>query len=719
MINRLARMGMHMQSIVLTLLALLGVALVVALLIQRQNRMQHHVAAYSRETLQQVMEDRWRQCPQRHAWQLGIALAGPLLDSDLEEVVRIANLTSSEPDVTRVRVLDGENRLLHEGMKVENARRLPMAELPGDVEVEARLGTIDPELAHLAAEVRILRQGRLIGAAEIGYSLAASRDADAARLARLDHAMSQLADQHRLLISLLLAGIGALALFSMLWVQRRYVRPILRLAQSVRAVEHGIYDLSADAASASVRGDELGELERAFARMVASVREHDNEIRRIAFTDALTGLPNRHDFRQRLEARLQILGEGDALALLFVDVDDFKRINDTSGHEAGDQVLIDMAARVRRAVHQAELRHAEISRFGGDEFVILLEANESGIHAASAAAARLAQALVASCAQPVELAEGKQVFLGASIGISLFPGDAVGAESLIKHGDIAMYQAKTSGKHCYRFYNRDMGEVIQRRMRMEQELHGAWERGELHLTYQPIVRLQDRRVVGAEALLVWEHPRDGLVAPSAFIAVAEASGLIDQLGPQVLRKACSDAMQWHAAAGTAADGLPLFVSVNLSMRQLRDAGLVQQVAAILSETRLPAHALRLELTETMVLDEIGDSLGTLRRLRALGVKLWLDDFGTGFSCLSQLRRLPVDGVKIDRTFITDLLHDRADLLLTEAIIGMAHTLDLRVVAEGIEERGQFDWLRKAGCDMGQGFWLGRPVSAAQFRRLLG
>jgi diguanylate cyclase (GGDEF)-like protein len=411
---------------------------------------------------------------------------------------------------------------------------------------------------------------------------------------------------------------------------------------------------------------------------------------------------------------MQARGAGREMALLFADIDDFKRVNDTLGHDAGDEVLVQFSTRIRLAMD----RHGGdesplLARFGGDEFVILLEGGGEGRDVRVPAAA-LADTLVAELARPI-VVEGRQVFLGTSIGITLFPDDAAGATALMKNGDIAMYQAKVAGKNCYRFYSRAMDQAVERRVHLEQDLRGAWGRGELSLAYQPIYRLGDGLLVGAEALLRWDHPEQGSIAPSLFIDVAEQSGLIETIGPEVLRTACADAMRWHRDFPR---GEGLFVSVNVSPRQLRSGELPQQVADTLRDTGLPPSLLHIELTETAVLGDEQHAGALLQRLRNSGVKVWLDDFGTGFSGLSHLRRVPADGVKIDRSFISDVLRDPDDLALTTAIIAMAHSLGITVVAEGVEKEGQYEILRERGCDLAQGFWIGRPMDARAFEALL-
>jgi diguanylate cyclase (GGDEF)-like protein len=439
--------------------------------------------------------------------------------------------------------------------------------------------------------------------------------------------------------------------------------------------------------------------------MSESVGRHDRDIRRLAYGDSLTGLPNRLAFREQLDERVNAaITEGSRIALLFVDLDDFKRINDTLGHDAGDEVLAQFAARIRQCLMRAIGDEPEVARFGGDEFVALIAGEE-----VRDSAAHVAESILAELQRPLQL-HGRQVFLGASVGITVFPEDAATAAMLMKNGDIAMYQAKVAGKNCYRFYSRAMDQAVERRVRLEHDLRGAWERGELSVAYQPIFQLANGRLVGAEALLRWQHPEHGMIPPSVFIDVAEQTGLIEGMGRQVLVRACTEAMRWKR------EGEEPFVSVNVSARQLRLGDLAAVVSAALEESGLVPSRLHLEITETAVMGDEIQTSALLARLRATGVKIWLDDFGTGFSGLSHLRRVPVDGVKIDRSFVADVLRDPDDLALTSAIIAMAHSLGITVVAEGVENEGQFAVLRERGCDHAQGYWLGRPMAATELAR---
>ncbi len=370
------------------------------------------------------------------------------------------------------------------------------------------------------------------------------------------------------------------------WPARRTLVqvPIRQLARAAHDIEVGNYN---GERMVSERQDEVGELVRAFGTMSDSIARRDRDVRRMAYTDSLTGLTNRLAFRESLDHRLMMLrGAGRQLALLFADIDDFKRVNDTLGHEAGDEVLQQFAHRIRDVVDQMGGDDALLARFGGDEFVMIQDGDVRG------SATRLAEKLVAELGRPI-VVQDRKVFLGTSIGITLFPEDASGATALMKNGDIAMYQAKVAGS-CYRFYSRAMDQAVERRVRMEQELRGAWERGELSLMYQPVFRMADSRIVGAEALLRWQHPELGMVAPSVFIDVAEQSGLIEIIGPRVLRAACAAAARW---GGNREAMDPLFVSVNVSPRQLRSGDLPDVVAECLRDTGLPASRLHLELPD--------------------------------------------------------------------------------------------------------------------------
>lgn len=697
------------------LLAMAAVMLVVltlfALVWQRQQAMQREVVTLGREAMHSLVFERVRDRGETSVAQLADALANPLYYFDLDAIGTIVRNAMRQPDVSYVLVFDPQGRILHDGSGDIPTYGQPMSDAFAFEAIAARApyAQVSDEMVDVAAPIMLGDQR--LGGVRVGYSLASVR-ADGERAsedmrARLD----EIGRRHLAVLALLSTGLLALGLGVVWLVQRELVRPIRLLADAAREIESGNFDTDTPA---STRQDEVGDLVRAFGRMSHSVARHDRDIRRMAYDDALTGLSNRLAFRESLDRTLlELRGAGRQLALLFADIDDFKRVNDTLGHDAGDDVLVQFAARIRETVERIGGPDALLARFGGDEFVILLQGPPQGD--VRAAASHLAETLVAELSRPI-VVHDRQVFLGTSIGITLFPEDASSSTMLMKNGDIAMYQAKVAGKNCYRFYSRAMDQAVERRVRMEQDLRGAWDRGELSLAYQPVYRLSDGALVGAEALLRWRHPEHGMIAPSVFIDVAEQSGLIEVLGPQALRAACEDAIRWRRDYPRAHE---LFVSVNVSPRQLRNTDLPKLVQGCLRETGLPADCLHLELTETAV---IGDELhvrGLLAQLREAGVKVWLDDFGTGFSGLSHLRRVPVDGVKIDRSFIADVLRDPDDLALTTAIIAMAHSLGITVIAEGVEKEGQYAILRERGCDLAQGYWLGHPINAQDFQMLLG
>ncbi|HVR81353.1 MAG TPA: EAL domain-containing protein [Luteimonas sp.] len=716
--------GLNARFIALLTVTLLLMLAVVALMLHRQNAMQQQVVRQSRDVMHTLVFERLRARGEAATAQLADSLANPLYYFDLDAIGVIARGVLRQPDVRYVMVYDNNGAIIHDGSgdipTYGQVMRDPLAY--EGISASGVHAQWTDDVLDISSPIRVGDQR--LGGVRIGFPLDAVR-ADAARASgALGMRLGEIGARHLLWTGLLLVTLIGLGALASLMLQRMLMRPIRQLAEAAQEFESGNYDARIPA---STRNDEVGELTRAFGRMGESIARHDRDIRRMAYTDALTGLANRLAFRESLDQRLmQLRGAGRQLALLFADIDDFKRVNDSLGHEAGDEVLVQFANRIREAVerhggqlHGGEYGHALLARFGGDEFVILLEAGAQHGGDARDAASRLADILIAELSRPI-LVQDRQVFLGTSIGITVFPEDASGATMLMKNGDIAMYQAKVAGKNCHRFYSRVMDQAVERRVRMEQDLRGAWERGELSVAYQPIYRLADGKLVGAEALLRWQHPEQGLVAPSVFIDVAEQSGLIETIGPKVLCAACGDAVQWRRDSNKHDSSKDdLFVSVNVSPRQLRSGDLPQQVADILRDTGLAAQQLHLELTETAVIGDEAHASALLSRLRSTGVKIWLDDFGTGFSGLSHLRRVPVDGVKIDRSFISDVLRNPDDLALTTAIIAMAHSLGITVIAEGVEKEGQYAILRERGCDLAQGYWLGHPVDAGKFAELLG
>ncbi|MGN6153800.1 MAG: putative bifunctional diguanylate cyclase/phosphodiesterase [Lysobacteraceae bacterium] len=695
-------------------MAVIGLALAVMLAViwliwQRQAATQAEVLRLSSDATRVLVYDRLRQRGESQVGQAADMLVNPVYYFDLDAIGAITRSILRQPDVAYVLVYDAKGDILHDGS--------------GDIPTFGQRMT-DPLATRIVAadglrvlstrevmdvSAPILIGDQRLGGLRVGYSLGKLRAEQAHVDAEITERLRALGQRHFAWIGLLLLLLVSLAVFVAIVLQRALITPIRQLSDAAREIESGNFSTVLPASS---RRDEVGTLVRAFSRMAESIDRHDRDMRRMAYTDSLTGLANRLAFRETLDHRLmQLRGVGRQLALLFADIDDFKRVNDTLGHDVGDEVLIQFANRIREAVERIGGANGELARFGGDEFVILLQGDGTQDDV-RASAAHLAETLVTELSRPI-VVQDRQVFLGTSIGVTLFPDDASGATMLMKNGDIAMYQAKVAGKNGYRFYSRAMDQAVTRRVRIEQDLRGAWERGELTLAYQPIYRVADKTLLGAEALLRWQHPVHGQVSPSVFIDVAEQSGLIETIGPAVFRAACRDAARWRRD-----DGRDLFVSVNVSARQLRSGDFREQVMGALEDTGLPPHLLHIELTETAVLGDEDQARQILTALREVGVKVWLDDFGTGFSGLSHLRRVPVDGVKIDRSFIADVLRDPDDLALTTAIIAMAHSLGMIVVAEGVEKEGQCDLLRSRGCDFAQGYWLGHPMNMRDFATLV-
>jgi diguanylate cyclase (GGDEF)-like protein/PAS domain S-box-containing protein len=431
----------------------------------------------------------------------------------------------------------------------------------------------------------------------------------------------------------------------------------------------------------------------------------EDEIRHRALHDSLTGLPNRILFLDRLEQALARLRRTNALAaVMFLDLDQFKHVNDSLGHHAGDEILTAVAPRLKQALRPTDT----VARFGGDEFGILLEDIASEVVATQAA-----ERIAAVFARPFVLGSAEH-FVTASVGIALARGGER-ADELVRDADTAMYRAKEGGRARYELFDDDLRARAVSRLRMETDLRRALERRELRLEYQPVISLRDRAIVGVEALLRWEHPDRGLIPPAEFIPIAEETGLIESIGSRALDDACRQAAAWHAAMP---DRAPVGISVNLSAVQIANATLPDTVAMALRAADLEPSTLSLEITESVLLGETARLTETLSRLRQLGVRLVLDDFGTGYSSLGYLTRLPLDALKVDRAFVDGLGHDAQDTSITEAIVAMARALALQVICEGVETEVQLAEVRRMGCDHVQGFYFSRPVGPQAITSML-
>src|SRR5687768_3055609 len=425
--------------------------------------------------------------------------------------------------------------------------------------------------------------------------------------------------------------------------------------------------------------------------------EQEERIRHQAYHDPLTGLPNRASFTEHLEEAMRRAKRASwPLGVLFLDLDLFKRVNDSLGHDAGDRLLRVVAERIQRAVREADM----LFRMGGDEFTVLLE-DVRGPEEAAMVASRMLEAI----AEPVQL-QHHEISVSASIGIALYPRDDTVGERLLKSADTAMYRAKELGRNRYAFFAPEMNERVESQMLIEAALRRALKNDEFVLHFQPRVSAATGRATGAEALLRWKHPEWGLVEPARFVPLLEETGLIVPVGAWVLAEACRQAKAWQAA------GLPsLRVSVNLSSRQFRSEALCEAVSEALRASELAAQLLELELTESLLIENVEHAMGVMGKLKAIGTVISIDDFGTGYSSLGYLKRFPIDSLKIDRSFVRDIATSPKDAAIVMAISALARSLGIGLVAEGVEEPWQVDFLRARHCTELQGFYFSRPLPA--------
>ncbi len=436
---------------------------------------------------------------------------------------------------------------------------------------------------------------------------------------------------------------------------------------------------------------------------LSAQRAAEARIRELADYDALTGLPNR---RLLLDRLLQLLAgaerEGMSFALLCLDLDHFKRVNDSLGHSVGDELLCAVARRLGSAVRRVDT----LARLGGDEFILVMPGTSV------AGAADLARRLIDACNAPF-IVGGHDLTVTPSLGVTTYPQDGKDIETLLRNADAAMYKAKELGRNTFQFYTSEMNTSTFERLMLEGSLRRALRNDELELHYQPLISLGSGRIIGVEALIRWRHPDLGLVMPDRFIHVAEETGLINPIGDWVMSEACRQAQAWID------EGLPpLIMAVNVAPEQFRQAGFVAAVAGALATSGLGPTLLELEVTERTVMNGAEVNIGTLTALHRMGVELSLDDFGTGYSSLAYLKRFPVGKLKIDRSFVRDLEHDADDQAIASTIISMGRSLRLSVLAEGVESHEQLDLLRAMGCDMAQGYFFSRPLPGGEIIELL-
>jgi diguanylate cyclase (GGDEF)-like protein len=654
-----------------------------------------------------------------------------LAQDDRASLLRMAQSLAADRDIAYVEVLDSAgkpllSRTFGEGLlpakplagfkpdgissSVEEVDGHRYLEVIAPIAATQKIGVSPEDVAGTrSAAAAATSSGRTGGHVRLGMSV--------------DYSLSKLRDS--LLGALSVVGTLVLvAILLTLFLTRRLVAPMHMLTGAARAVGSGRLDMRVPVQSA----DEVGMLTQTFNHMIdrlassqaevatyqrtleekVTLRTKELEIAtaqayKLAQHDILTGLPNRALLNQRLKQIVaQAARDSQQVACLFIDFDHFKRINDTLGHDAGDQLLQAVAQRLTNAVRETDT----VARLGGDEFVIILP----GLDEAKATfeimtvLTRVRESFLAS----FRLGEQTPT-LTCSIGVSLYPIDADDPGEIIKQADTAMYAAKDAGRNAYRFFTADMNTRVQARLQLETDMRRGLMDDEFFLVYQPQIDMGSGRACGVEALLRWRDPERGIIGPSEFIPIAEESGMIQALGARVLRNACRQVMAWHR------NNMLLRLAVNLSVQQLQHDSWLSIVDDALKSSGLPARYLDLEITESVIITHPDKAVATLIRLKQMGVSITVDDFGTGYSSLSYLARLPIQGVKIDQRFVHGLEKNRSDEAITQAIIALSHSLGLRVIAEGVETVAQFEFLKTHGCEEAQGYLISKPLEEPELR----
>ncbi|MFS0647533.1 EAL domain-containing protein [Siminovitchia sp. 179-K 8D1 HS] len=450
--------------------------------------------------------------------------------------------------------------------------------------------------------------------------------------------------------------------------------------------------------------DEAGQIRKLLlvTRDVTERKKWEQQIYHLAYHDTLTDLPNRRLFMSKLAETIRTLGKQDKLAIFFIDLDRFKYVNDKMGHDAGDYILLEAAQRIKQTLRSTDL----IARLGGDEFAVMLPDVNDGEMVQS-----IAERIQQKLKQPIHV-PGEQFNISCSIGISIYPENGKNADDLLKRADTALYTVKENGKNGFALFRDEMEKKSLERIMLENELRKAVKEEQFYLEYQPKLDLSNKEIAGMEALVRWSHPEIGVIPPNKFIPIAEETGLIIPLGEWVLREACRQNKKWQELGYP-----PLPVSVNVSVRQFEEGDLLGTIEQVLEETRLDPGWLEIEVTETVFAD-LDDAAGILQIIRDYGVKVSVDDFGTGYNSFSYIKQLPIDTVKIDSSFVRDLENSEESKAIIEAILLLAKTLEINVVAEGVESKNHLSFLAKEGCDQGQGYLFSKPVSSDVFERYL-
>ena len=630
------------------------------------------------------------------------ALANALYNYDIEQINKMIADVTRQHDITHAYVFDEHNKILHDGTGLINTsgEEIPATIALGLANAPTRVFDIKLK-QHLIFAGNAFINGDKIGGIVLEFSLAdihGDIDQVTQAAAAIEDERSSASIYDIAIIAALLALLGSVVAWRM---THKFVSPITRLADYASHIGRGNYDFTVEVSS---KDNEITNLGRAFEKMRDGLQSSSLRIRHLTYHDTLTNLPNRQQFKEKLE--LAVKQDSNRFALLLIDIDNFKRINDDFGHDFSDKLLIELADRLRglpesrqdteQDASGCEPEQPIVARIGSDEFtIILFDVDDDNL------VAGIAEQILNKLRQPYFI-DGQKIQIGVSVGIAMWPKDGQSALELMRNADVAMYQAKLSNKKQYQFY----GDEITLIPRIEQDLKQALARREFELHYQPKYDFAEGRFNSAEALIRWRHPTEGDMSPAVFIPVAERSDLIFAIGEWVIEAACQQLKVWH---GMAPSGFS--IAINISVIQLQQADLAKVIFDHLDKYQIPHHLLEIEITETAVMESEEDAVKILSRLSDQGIRIWLDDFGTGFSSLAYLRKLPVYGIKIDRSFTRDIETNNDDKKLCEAMIAMGHRLGLKVVAEGVEEKAQEQIIKALGCDHAQGFLYGKPQPA--------
>ncbi|MEZ8824145.1 EAL domain-containing protein [Vibrio amylolyticus] len=647
---------------------------------------------------------------------LAEALLNPMYFYDIETIHSLLEPAFKNDSVIFIKVFDADGRVIYSGSELADDYGMF---LDKPLVLENVLNLKNPFSQATDSELTLARplimNERLLGGIVMGYSLSAVKDVINENKATIRQLNSSSRQHSTMLTVIVTIAMCLLSLCYSIFMAGTLIKPITNLLRQSRHISDGEHLMTNNI----YRSDELGELASAFNDMDINLKQRKDEIEFLAYNDPLTLLPNRTQFLQHIEHTIKSSQESNnRFSVLFMDLDGFKRVNDNLGHQAGDELLFEVAQRLKNALQNTTCiddkckASSLAARVGGDEFLLCLFGAQT-VESVS----EFASDVVKMMRTPIYLEDaGESVVVGVSLGISTYPDSGDSAEDLVKKADIAMYTVKSSGKGCYSHFTNEMENQVLIKGRIEKELRLAIsDLSQFQLYYQPKVDLKTGIIIGAEALIRWKHPTKGNITPDEFIPVAEATDIIHPLSDWIVEQACTDLKKWDA------NMLPpgFHVAINLSPKQLYGSKIFNTVRQQLEHHQLDTSRLHVEVTETALMFDKVSAKETLDNFRRIGIEVWLDDFGTGYSSLGYLREFNIDGLKIDRSFVTDIDSELNDASLCSAVISMAHQLKIKVVAEGIETASQSQFLAKIQCDYGQGNLYAKPMPPEAFESILG